>query len=61
MAFKIELGSSFESVRLGKHAHSKQRKATPTQPLQFHVKFMCMACQCSIHRVYFSTFGWVWS
>jgi len=29
-------------VRLGMNAHSKQRKATPTQTLQFHVKFMCM-------------------
>jgi len=39
--------------RLGKHAHSKQRKATPTQPLQFHIKFMCMTCQFSIYRVNF--------
>jgi len=27
-------------VRLGKHVHSKQRKTTPTQSLQLHVKFM---------------------
>jgi len=27
-------------VRLGKNAHIKQKKVTPTQPLQFHVKFM---------------------
>jgi len=27
-------------VRLGKHAHSKQKKATPTQTLPFHDKFM---------------------
>jgi len=27
-------------VRFGKHAHSRQRKATPTQTLSFHVKFM---------------------
>jgi len=27
-------------VRFGKHAHSKQRQATPTQTLPFHVKFM---------------------
>jgi len=27
-------------VRFGKHAHNKQRKATPTQTLPFHVKFM---------------------
>jgi len=27
-------------VRLGMNAHSKQNKATPTQTLQFHVKFM---------------------
>jgi len=27
-------------IRLGKNAHSKQREATPTQTLQFHVKFM---------------------
>jgi len=31
-------------VRLGKHAHRKQKKATPTQTLLFHVKFMCMPC-----------------
>jgi len=37
---------SFHSkvVRLGKNAHSKQRKATPTQTLLFHVKFMYMPC-----------------
>jgi len=34
----------FNVVRLGKNAHSKQRKATPTQTLQFHVKFMYMTC-----------------
>jgi len=27
-------------VRFAKHAHNKQRKATPTQTLPFHVKFM---------------------
>jgi len=31
-------------VRLGKNAESKQRKATPTQILQFHVKFKYMRC-----------------
>jgi len=31
-------------IRLGKHAHSKRRKATPTQSLLFHVKFMCLPC-----------------
>jgi len=31
-------------TRLGKHAHSNQRKTTPTQTVQFHVKFMCMPC-----------------
>ena len=40
-------------VRLDKNAHSKQRKATPTQPLQFHVKFMYMPCYFSIYIVYF--------
>jgi len=33
---------SIKVVALGKYAHSKQRKATPMQLLQFHVKFMCM-------------------
>jgi len=33
--------------------HTKQRKATPTQFLQLHVKFMFMPCYFSIHRVYF--------
>jgi len=32
------------SVTLGKHARSKKRKTTPTQTLQFHVKFICMPC-----------------
>jgi len=31
-------------VRLGKHAHRKQRKATRTPALQFHVKFMHIPC-----------------
>jgi len=31
-------------VRLGKNAHSKQRKATPIQTVQFHVKFMYIPC-----------------
>jgi len=31
-----------EGVRLGKNAHSKQRKATPTQIPQFHIKFIFM-------------------
>jgi len=31
-------------VRLGKNAHSKQRKTISTQTLQFHVKFICMPC-----------------
>ena len=31
-------------VRLGRNADSKQRNATPTQTLQFHVKFMYMPC-----------------
>ena len=56
MAFKIE-GKEIEpifvfakccwsahskEVRLGKHVHSKQKKAIPTQTLQVHVKFMRM-------------------
>ena len=40
-------------VRLCKNAHSKQRKATPTQTLQFDVKFMCMPCLFSDYVVYF--------
>jgi len=31
-------GKGLTSMRTG------NRKATPTQPLQFHVKFMCMPC-----------------
>ena len=31
-------------VTLGKNAYSKQRKATPTQTRQFHVKFMNLHC-----------------
>ena len=33
-----------EVGKLSKNAHSKQRKATHTQTLQFHVKFMHMPC-----------------
>ena len=33
-----------KAVRLSKIAHSKQRKATHTQTLNFHVKFMYMPC-----------------
>ena len=32
----------YQVVRLGALAHSKQRKTTPTQTPQFHVKFMRM-------------------
>jgi len=31
-------------IRLGKNAKRKQRKATPIQTPQFHVKFMYMPC-----------------
>jgi len=34
---------------LGKHAHSKQRKVTPTQSLQFHVKCMYVPWLFSIY------------
>jgi len=58
MAFKIEGKAMYpifnfamccwsvhsKMVRLDKHAHSKQIKNTPTQTLQFHVKFTCMPC-----------------
>jgi len=40
-------------VRLGKHAHSKENKATRTQTLQFHAKFMHMPCWFSIYIVYY--------
>jgi len=50
----------FNMVRLGKNAHRKQRKATPTQPLQFHVKIVYMPSLFSIYIVYFSTYGLVW-
>jgi len=33
--------------RLGKHAHSKQKKATLAQTLPFHVKFMYHTCPAS--------------
>ena len=31
-------------VRLGKNAHSKQKKNISTQTLQYRVKFICMPC-----------------
>jgi len=34
-------------VRFGKHARSRQKKATPTQLLPFHVKFMYGICPAS--------------
>ena len=45
-------------VRFGKHAHNKQRKATPTQTLPFHTSSLCSlhACQFSIYIVYFFNF-----
>jgi len=50
-------------VRLGTHVHSKQRKATPTQPLQFHVKFVCCACPAgsASTECILSTYGLAWS
>jgi len=38
-------------VRLGKNARSKQRKATPTQTLQFHVKFWSL-CRFPVQHLY---------
>jgi len=46
-------------VRLGNNAHSKQRKATPKQTLQFHVKFMYMPCWFTIYIVCFFNI-WFW-
>jgi len=37
--FSLSVVGHFTPKWLGKHAHSKQRKAFATQPLQFHVKF----------------------
>jgi len=42
---------------LGKNAHSKPRNATPTQTMQFLVKFMYMSCYFSIYIVYIIVFG----
>jgi len=36
-------------VRLGKNAHSKQKKNISTQTLQYRVKFICMPCWFSIY------------
>ena len=49
-------------VKLGKNAHCKQRKATPTQTLQFHVTFMQMPCQFITYCIWsiFSIYGLVW-
>ena len=43
----------FTSKWLGKDAHNKQRKVTPTLPLWFHMTFMWMPCSLSIYRVRF--------
>jgi len=48
-------------VRLGKHAHSKQRKATLTQPLQFHIKCMCMPGSSASIQSIFLTYDLVCS
>jgi len=43
-------------------AYGKQRKTTPTQPLHFHIKFVCMPYQFSIYRVYFfNIYSVIWS
>ena len=49
-------------LRFGKNAHSKQRKATPTLTLQFHVKFMYMPstsiyCEPSVFFQYMVWYG----
>ena len=52
----------FNVVRLGKNAHSKQRKAIPTQTLQFHVNCRCPASLTSIQaQCIFSIYVLVWS
>jgi len=48
-------------LRLGKNAHNKQRKATPTQTLQFHVNFMYMPASSSSIWCIFSIYVLVWS
>jgi len=37
---KVLLVSSLQSGKVGKHAHSRQKKPAPKQTLSFHVKFM---------------------
>jgi len=41
---KVLLANSVQSSEACTKAHSKQRKDTPTQTLQFHVKFMNKPC-----------------
>jgi len=43
----------YKLATLGKNAQSKQRKAVPTQTLQFHVKFVYMPCKFKIYLVHF--------
>jgi len=50
---KCSWSSHSKVALLGKHEHSKQTKANPTQPLQFHVNFIHMPCWFSIYTVYF--------
>jgi len=55
MAFKLKVKKCTPSLfspsvgvqftpKLGNHAHTKQRKATPTQLLQLNVKFKRLSC-----------------
>jgi len=45
---------------LSKHAHSKQRKATPTQTLQFHVKLSARSASSgsTVYSVFFQHIVW---
>jgi len=45
-------------VRLGKHAPSKQRKATHTQTLQFQVTFMHVLLVQHLQSVFFQHIFW---
>jgi len=48
-------------IRLGKHAHSKQRQTTPTHTQLFHVKFMCIPASSASTECIFSICDLVWS
>jgi len=61
--FAVLLVSSLLSCKAWQACAQQTKKATPTQHLQFHVKFMCNTCPASSASIecIFSTYGFLCS